>query len=192
MSFLDNLKKKANELDLKNKAEQLQEAATKAAHQARERAGELANENREKIDSVVEKAGAKIDERTEGKYADKVAKAKDAVGKGVDKVAEGAPPPGAAGGAGAAGAGAAGAGGAADAAGATWPPDGEPADPDAVVPSSVNPPEVLGDQDNTLDDAVAEAGDPLGYDSVAGDAPAPTDEALTDSPDDDPYRTPSA
>ena len=89
MSFLDNLKKKAEELDLETKAKQLQETATQAAKQAREKAGDYAAQNREKIDGYVETATTKIDEKTEGKYADKVAKVKEQVGRGVDKIAEG-------------------------------------------------------------------------------------------------------
>ncbi|GAA2159444.1 hypothetical protein FHX52_3711 [Humibacillus xanthopallidus] len=91
MSFLDKMKKKAEELELDKKAKELQEAATTAAKQAREKAGDLTAQNREKIDGYVEKAATTIDAKTDGKYADKVAKAKQTVGKGVDKVAEGSP-----------------------------------------------------------------------------------------------------
>ena len=137
MSFLDNLKKKAKELDLETKAKQLQEAATQAAHQARDKAGELATENRDKIDSAIGKASTAIDERTEGKYSDKIAKARVSINKGVDKVAEGdhAAADGADGGPG-------------ETASGT---DGPITDPvtqfdsppqSGVTPSSVNPPEV--------------------------------------------------
>ncbi len=88
MTFMDRLKQRAEELDLQHKADQFADAATKAAHEARERVGELAHENRAKVAEVVEKAGAAVDERTDGKYADKVAKAKQQVAKGVDKLAE--------------------------------------------------------------------------------------------------------
>ena len=91
MSFLDKMKKKAEELQLDKKAKDLQAAATTAAKQAREKAGDFTAENRGKIDGYVEKAATTIDTKTEGKYADKVAKAKQHVGKGVDKVAEGCP-----------------------------------------------------------------------------------------------------
>ena len=77
MSFLDKMKKKAEELDLETKAKHLQEAATQAAHQARDKAGELATENRDKIDTAIGKASTAIDERTEGKYSDKIDKAVD-------------------------------------------------------------------------------------------------------------------
>ena len=88
MTFMDKLKQRAEELDLQAKADQFADAATKAAHDARERVGELAHENRAKVAEIVDKAGAKVDERTDGKYADKVAKAKQQVAKGVDKLAE--------------------------------------------------------------------------------------------------------
>ena len=91
MSFLDKMKKKAEELELDKKAKDLQQAAAAAAKQARGKAGDLTAQNREKIDGYVEKAATTIDTKTDGKYADKVARAKQTVGKGVDKVAEGSP-----------------------------------------------------------------------------------------------------
>ena len=87
MTFMDKLKSKAEEFDLQGKADRLAGAATKAAQQTREKAGELADENRDKVERVLDKAGAAIDERTEGKYAVKVARAKQQVSKGVDKLA---------------------------------------------------------------------------------------------------------
>ncbi|MEO7446797.1 MAG: antitoxin [Humibacillus sp.] len=57
----------------------------------KQKAGDLAAGNRDKIDSYVDKAATTIDSKTQGKYADTVAKAKQGVGKGVDLVAEGAP-----------------------------------------------------------------------------------------------------
>jgi len=91
MSFLDKMKKKAEELELDKKAKGLQATATAAAKQARVKASDYTAENRDKIDGYVEKAATTIDTKTDGKYADKVAKAKHHVGKGVDKVAEGSP-----------------------------------------------------------------------------------------------------
>ena len=91
MSFLDKLKQKAEELDLQTKANQLAEQAKVAAQQAKEKAGELAYENRERIEDLADKAGHAIDERTGGKYGDKISRAKEQVARGVDKVAEGRP-----------------------------------------------------------------------------------------------------
>ncbi|GAB3873814.1 antitoxin [Terrabacter terrigena] len=152
MSFLDKMKKKAEELDLETKARHLQEQAAAAARQAREKAGDFAAENREKIDGYVETAAAKIDEKTEGKYADKVAKVKEQVGHGVDKVAEGHT------------SGPTTATGAAAAAGATDVTGGEPYPVDPESPTSSRA---------TLDDS--------GFGAAAGDVPAPTRESLEDT-----------
>jgi hypothetical protein len=88
MTFMDKLKRRAEELDLQRKADQLAVAATKAAKQAKEKAAELADQNRDKLGPVLDKAGAAIDQRTQGKYADRVAKAKVQVARGVDKLAD--------------------------------------------------------------------------------------------------------
>src|SRR3954454_4937808 len=89
MSFMDKLKKKAEELDLETKAKQLQDAATQAAKQAREKAGDYAAQNREKIDDFVETATTKVAEKPEAKYADKVAKGRKHVDRGVTKASGG-------------------------------------------------------------------------------------------------------
>src|SRR6476469_6028006 len=161
MSFMDELKKKAEELDLETKDKQLQDAATQAAKQAREKAGDYTAQNREKIDGYVETATTKIDEKTEGKYADKVAKVRHHVDRGVDKVAEGHT------------SGPTTATGAAAAAGATDVTGGEPypVDPAAPVPGSGS---AAGS------DAAATPVD-SGFGAAAGDVPAPTRESLVDT-----------
>ena len=92
MGFFDDVsrrvKHKAVEWDVQGKAEKVAAELDKVAHEAKDKAAQLADENRGKIRENLDKAGAKIDERTEGKYADKVAKAKDTVVGGVDKLAE--------------------------------------------------------------------------------------------------------
>jgi hypothetical protein len=165
MSFMDKLKKKAEELDLESKARQLQDTATQAARQAREKAGEFAVENREKIDGYVDTATTKIDEKTEGKYADKVAKVRQHVDRGVDKVAEGHT------------SGPSTATGAAAAAGATDVTGGEPfpLDPDAPSPVSASPLEAPAPIDRPT------PVDERGFDAAAGDLPVPTREALVDT-----------
>jgi len=101
MSFLDDVtrkvKQKAAEWDVQGKAEKIAEGVEHAAKEAKDKAAEYADENRGRIREGLDKAGAKFDETTEGKYADKTAKAKDKVSEGVDKLAEqrpgGATPP---------------------------------------------------------------------------------------------------
>jgi uncharacterized protein YjbJ (UPF0337 family) len=92
MSFLDDVtrkvKQKAVEWDVQGKAEKLAAEVDKVAHEAKDKAAGYADDNRGKIREGLDKAGAKIDERTEGRYSDKVAKAKDKVSEGVDKLAE--------------------------------------------------------------------------------------------------------
>lgn len=88
MSFVDKIKAKAEELDLPHKAEKLAQEANKAAHQAAEKAGELAHQNKDKVTELLDKAGKVVDDKTQGKYSDTVAKAKEQVTKGVDKLAE--------------------------------------------------------------------------------------------------------
>src|SRR4051812_5956450 len=172
MSFMDKLRKKAEELGLETKAKELQEAAAQAAKQAREKAGDFTVENRDKIDGYVETATAKIDEKTEGKYADKLAKVKDHVGRGVDKVAEGH----ASGASGASGAttatGAAAAAGAADVSGR----EPFPADPESPpAPVSASPLEAPSpiDAPTPVDDS--------GFDAASGDLPVPAQESLTET-----------
>lgn len=59
-----------------------------AAQQAKERAGQLAHDNRDKFAGVLGKLASKIDERTQGKYHDKIEKAQDAALRSADKLAE--------------------------------------------------------------------------------------------------------
>ena len=89
MSFTDKVKHKADELGLSEKAHQLMDEAKKLASHAKEKAGDLAVDHRDRVESALDTTHAKIDEKTEGKYSDKIAKAKEQVTKGVDKIAEG-------------------------------------------------------------------------------------------------------
>lgn len=88
MGFMEKMKQKAEEYDLQGKAGQFADAVEKTTKDAVVKAGELAHDNRDKVTSGLDKVGAKIDEQTDGKYHDKVTKAKASVTKGVDKIAE--------------------------------------------------------------------------------------------------------
>ncbi len=67
----------------------------KAAEQARHQAAELAGRHGSTIDQAIQKTGAAVDQRTGGKYADKIAKAQEAARTAREKVAgeEGTVPP---------------------------------------------------------------------------------------------------
>jgi hypothetical protein len=177
MSFLDKLKQKAEELDLKNKAEHLKDEAAKAAHQAKEKAGDLAAENRDKVEQVLEKATAKIDERTEHKYTDKLAKAKEQVTKGVDRLAEGGSSATAAGGT--PGAAASGSPGSSDTVHASGTPDAPGGGFDAAAADLPAP------AADSLGEA-APLGEPAPLDEPTSPAADSTDSTIPDEPDDGP------
>ena len=84
----DQLKSKIDEIDLDAKLSQLAETAGTVLAQAKVQAGSLVHENRAKVDEIIEKATAAIDEKTEGKYHDKVVKAKASFATGLDRIAE--------------------------------------------------------------------------------------------------------
>ena len=84
----EQLKSKIDEIDFDTKIAQVTEAAHKAFDQIREQAASLLSENRGKVDEIIDKATAAFDEKTEGKYHDKVAKAKASFASGLDKLSE--------------------------------------------------------------------------------------------------------
>ncbi|MGL5827231.1 MAG: antitoxin [Nocardioides sp.] len=87
MKFTDQIKAKAEELDLASKLDDLGSKAKKGLADAKSKAGSVAHEQKGKIEELLDKAGDAIDGRTDGKYADKVATAKSKAGALVDKVA---------------------------------------------------------------------------------------------------------
>ncbi|HEY6741687.1 MAG TPA: Rv0909 family putative TA system antitoxin [Lapillicoccus sp.] len=96
MSFFDDVsrrvKQKAEEWDVQTKAEKFAAEVDKVAHEAKDKAAEYADENRSRFREGLDKVGAKIDEQTDGKYHDKVAKATQKLDEGVGKLAEQRPP----------------------------------------------------------------------------------------------------
>ena len=84
----EQLKTKIDELDLDTKLAQLAETAGAVLAQAKVQAGSLVHENRAKVDEIIATASAAIDEKTEGKYHDKVAKAKASFAVGLDRIEE--------------------------------------------------------------------------------------------------------
>lgn len=65
----------------------LLDSVKKAANAAREQAGELAGKHSDTIDRAIDKGGSMIDQRTHGKYSDKISKAQGAARNAADKVA---------------------------------------------------------------------------------------------------------
>lgn len=84
MNVNDQLKAKIDEIDLDTKLSQITETAAAVLATAKEQGGSLVHDNRAKIDELIEKATAAIDEKTEGKYHDKVEKARASFANGLD------------------------------------------------------------------------------------------------------------
>lgn len=84
----ENLKKTIDDLDLDRRVQELSKLAQKTVADLKSQAANLARDNRDKVDEWVAKAGAAVDQRTDGKYHDKVQKFGVAVGNAVDKVAQ--------------------------------------------------------------------------------------------------------
>ena len=74
--------------EFKKKVDDLAGKAQDALDRAVEKAGEVAHDKRKDIEDFLDRTGDKIDERTQGKYSDKVEKAKQTLVQGVDRLAE--------------------------------------------------------------------------------------------------------
>jgi len=79
MGFMDKVKATA---------EQAVGKANELAGQASTKMGELADEHGDKVKGAVDKAAGTVDEKTKGKYSDKIAKGSAKAKDAVDKVAE--------------------------------------------------------------------------------------------------------
>ena len=88
MGFSDQMKQKADEVDLQGKAKDFGDAVAEMVKAAVGLAAGYASENREKVDGALDKAAQTIDARTGGKHADTVTKVRAQVDKGIDKLVE--------------------------------------------------------------------------------------------------------
>jgi hypothetical protein len=88
VSFGEQLKSKADEVHLQEKAKDFGDAVIEIAKTVMSLAAGYAQENRGKVDSALDKAEARIGEKTGGKHADTVVKFRASVDKGIDKLVE--------------------------------------------------------------------------------------------------------
>lgn len=86
MTFGEQMKQKANEVNLAGKAKDLGDALVDVARTAMGLAAGYASENREKVDGMLDRAVKTIDEQTSGKHAETVTKVRAQVDKGIDKL----------------------------------------------------------------------------------------------------------
>ena len=93
MSYADQIKAKLKQSDVEGKLAGLVDGGEKLVNGTVQRAGGLAHERRSDVEALMQKAGGTVNEKTDGKYADRVAKVRDLLLAGVDKVAERRPTP---------------------------------------------------------------------------------------------------
>ena len=83
----ETLKQKIDELDLDRRLNEASVQAEQALHRALDTAAEYADEHRDDIDRLLTRLSTSIDERTEGKYAEKVTKVREQLDRGVERLA---------------------------------------------------------------------------------------------------------
>ena len=87
MAMNESLRKAVDDLDLERRLDEFGKFAQKTYDGVRAQVGTLTHDNREKVDGWVAKATTLVDERTDGKYHDKVAKFSAGLGAGLYMVA---------------------------------------------------------------------------------------------------------
>ncbi|OFE18925.1 hypothetical protein BA895_01825 [Humibacillus sp. DSM 29435] len=88
MTFGEDMKRKADEVHLQDKAKDFGDAVAELVKAAVGMVGSFAAENREKVDVALDKAQAKVAENTNDKHIDTVTKVRSQVDKGFDKLVE--------------------------------------------------------------------------------------------------------
>ena len=88
MTVTDTVKQIVDELELERRLNEATEAAEKAVHVVLQKAGDYAHQHGSDIERMLDKAGTAFDERTDGKFADTVAKVQEQVRLGVARLAE--------------------------------------------------------------------------------------------------------
>lgn len=88
----ETLKAKIDELDLDRRLNVLVEDAERAFHQAVAKAGTLAHEHRDDVDRTLDSLSERWEQRTEGRYADRVEQVRARLETGLDRLAEHRPP----------------------------------------------------------------------------------------------------
>ena len=88
MTFSEQMKRKADEVNLQGKAKDLGDAVVEVVKAAVGMAAGYAAENREKVEGALDKAAQTIDDKTGGKHSETVTKVRAQVDKGIDKLVE--------------------------------------------------------------------------------------------------------
>ena len=88
MAFGEQLKHKADEVHLQDKAKDFGDAVAEVIKEAVALVAALAHDNRPKVDNALDKAEAKLVQTNGGKHAETVTKVRASVDKGIDKLVE--------------------------------------------------------------------------------------------------------
>lgn len=86
--YTDKIKAKIKESDVEGKLSGLVDEGEKLVSEGMTKAGDLAHDKRDELEGWLDKASGVVNEKTEGKYADKVSKVRDVLLGGLDKLAE--------------------------------------------------------------------------------------------------------
>jgi hypothetical protein len=84
----ETLKQKIDELDLDRRLNDAVVQAEKAVTRAVETAGDYAHEHRDDVDRLLARVSETIDQRTDGKYAERLTSVRAQLDRGVDRLAE--------------------------------------------------------------------------------------------------------
>lgn len=88
MTFSDDLRRKANDADLPEKAKGLGDALADLIKAALTMVGSFTAENRERVDGALDRAQEKVEENVSGRSVDKVTRVRASVDKGLDKLTD--------------------------------------------------------------------------------------------------------
>ncbi len=84
----ETLKQTIDAIDLDRRLNELTEQAEQVAKKALDSAAGYAREHRDDVDRLLTKVSTTIDERTDGKYADRLTEVRQRVERGVSRLAE--------------------------------------------------------------------------------------------------------
>jgi ElaB/YqjD/DUF883 family membrane-anchored ribosome-binding protein len=84
----ETLKQKIDELDLDRRLNEASVQAEQVLRRALDTAADYAREHRDDVERLLNRVSTSIDERTEGKYADKVTMVREQLDRGVERLAE--------------------------------------------------------------------------------------------------------
>jgi len=87
-SIGETLKQKIDELDLDHRLNEAVENGEQLLRRAVETAGDLAHEHRDDVDRVLDRVTESIQERTDGRFSDRLLQVRDSLDAGLGRLAQ--------------------------------------------------------------------------------------------------------